>query len=78
MLTKTEQGIMDQINDAARGYFVATTKRELEAVKKLIDRGLVKVMSTVDGKSDVYYSKFGSRNSVSRQTYSREVKVVKA
>ena len=75
-MTITETKIINQLNDKARGYYVASGSREVAACLKLIVKGLAKQVSVASGTVDVYSSQFGYTNTVKRQIKVREIKIV--
>ena len=75
-MTLTETKIVNQLNDKARGYYVASGCREVAACLSLIKKGIAKQASVSSGKVDVYSSQFGYRNTVKRQIKVREIKIV--
>ena len=74
-MTKTEQLILAQLVDKARGDFVADTMREINAGRKLVVKGLAVETSATRGRADVYCSEFGRfRGTVRRTVGTLEVK----
>tara|TARA_R110000803_G_scaffold32357_5_gene71386 strand:- start:488 stop:757 length:270 start_codon:yes stop_codon:yes gene_type:complete len=78
-MTKTETLILAQLNNKARGYFVASTTREIVAGRRLVAAGLAVQTSVTTGRSDVIHTQFGRfRHTVKRVDRTREVKFEKA